>query len=43
LQRRLEELAQYKPHWLEDWWDDGAYLSYRDSVRRSPSPVLLCR
>lgn len=35
LQRRLEEHAQYKPHWLEEWWDDAAYLSYRDSVRRS--------
>jgi Choline/Carnitine o-acyltransferase len=35
LQHRLEERAPYKPHWLEDWWDDGAYLSYRDSVCRS--------
>lgn len=42
LQRRLEEHAQYKPHWLENWWDDGAYLSYRDSVRRSSSLGLLC-
>lgn len=41
LQRRLEEHAQYKPHWLENWWDDGAYLSYRDSVRRSSSLGLL--
>ncbi|KAF8493204.1 acyltransferase ChoActase/COT/CPT [Russula emetica] len=32
LQHRLEEHALYKPHWLEEWWDDGAYLSYRDSV-----------
>lgn len=32
LQRRLEEHARYKPHWLEQWWDDGAYLAYRDSV-----------
>ena len=32
LQRRLEEHARYKPHWLEQWWDDGAYLGYRDSV-----------
>ncbi|KAI0251797.1 carnitine acetyl transferase [Lactifluus subvellereus] len=32
LQRRLEAHAQGKPHWLEEWWDDGAYLSYRDSV-----------
>lgn len=36
LQHRLEEGALYKPHWLEKWWDDGAYLSYRDSVCRSP-------
>jgi hypothetical protein len=36
LQRRLEEHARYKPHWLEEWWDDAAYLSYRDSVGRSP-------
>ncbi|KAI9510514.1 acyltransferase ChoActase/COT/CPT [Russula earlei] len=32
LQRRLEVYSQDKPHWLEEWWDDGAYLSYRDSV-----------
>ncbi|KAI0306076.1 carnitine acetyl transferase [Multifurca ochricompacta] len=32
LQRRLEAHAKDKPHWLEEWWDDGAYLSYRDSV-----------
>ncbi|KAH9004490.1 acyltransferase ChoActase/COT/CPT [Lactarius hatsudake] len=32
LQRRLEAYAQGRPHWLEEWWDDGAYLSYRDSV-----------
>ena len=19
-------------HWLEEWWDRGAYLAYRDSV-----------
>jgi hypothetical protein len=36
LQHRLEERALYKPHWLEEWWDDGGYLSYRDSVGRSP-------
>jgi len=35
LQRRLQVHSQDKPHWLEEWWDDGAYLSYRDSVRRS--------
>lgn len=36
LQRRLEAHAQGKPHWLEEWWDDAAYLSYRDSVRQYP-------
>jgi carnitine O-acetyltransferase len=36
LQHRLEAHAQGKPHWLEQWWDDGAYLSYRDSVRPCP-------
>ena len=44
LQRRLEEHAQYKPHWLEEWWDDGAYLSYRDSVcRYLLLPRVICR
>ncbi|KAF7982583.1 hypothetical protein HWV62_27591 [Athelia sp. TMB] len=32
LQRRLEAHAAGKPHWLEEWWDDLAYLTYRDSV-----------
>ena len=32
LQHRLEAHAQGRPHWLEEWWDDGAYQSYRDSV-----------
>jgi carnitine O-acetyltransferase len=32
LQRRLELHAQYKAHWLEEWWDDAAYQAYRDSV-----------
>ncbi|KAI9464435.1 hypothetical protein BJY52DRAFT_1249025 [Lactarius psammicola] len=38
LQRRLEAHAQGRPHWLEEWWDDGAYLSYRDSVGDHFSP-----
>jgi carnitine O-acetyltransferase len=41
LQRRLEVHAQGKPHWLEEWWDDGAYLSYRDSVRSWPPLFFL--
>ncbi len=32
LQHRLDAHAQGRPQWLEEWWDDGAYLSYRDSV-----------
>ncbi|KAH7101487.1 acyltransferase ChoActase/COT/CPT [Auriculariales sp. MPI-PUGE-AT-0066] len=32
LQARLEQHASNKRHWLETWWDDGAYLTYRDSV-----------
>ncbi|KAG6821483.1 hypothetical protein H0H93_010207 [Arthromyces matolae] len=32
LQRRLLSRAAETRHWLEDWWDDGGYLGYRDSV-----------
>jgi carnitine O-acetyltransferase len=32
LQKRLFESSKLTPHWLEQWWDDGAYLGYRDSV-----------
>ncbi|KAJ3516936.1 hypothetical protein NLJ89_g804 [Agrocybe chaxingu] len=32
LQERLLERATQHPHWLEEWWDDGGYLGYRDSV-----------
>lgn len=32
LQRRLEERKARTEHWLEEWWDDGAYLTYRDPV-----------
>ncbi|OSX64457.1 hypothetical protein POSPLADRAFT_1055072 [Postia placenta MAD-698-R-SB12] len=32
LQRRLLERQAQTQHWLEDWWDDGAYFTYRDSV-----------
>jgi len=33
LHSRLLKRAQQTPHWLEQWWDDTAYLGYRDSVR----------
>ncbi|KAF7309984.1 Carnitine acetyl transferase [Mycena indigotica] len=29
---RLLERSKHHRHWLEEWWDNGAYLSYRDSV-----------
>ncbi|KAF9563145.1 acyltransferase ChoActase/COT/CPT [Agrocybe pediades] len=32
LQERLLKRASEKKHWLEEWWDDGGYLGYRDSV-----------
>ncbi|KAF8512891.1 acyltransferase ChoActase/COT/CPT [Gautieria morchelliformis] len=34
LQRRLEQRRDEpgRDHWLEEWWDEGAYLAYRDSV-----------
>lgn len=34
LQRRLEARAAEpgREHWLEEWWDDLAYMGYRDSV-----------
>ncbi|KAI0315025.1 acyltransferase ChoActase/COT/CPT [Amylostereum chailletii] len=48
LHRRLIEHASGKDHWLEQWWDDGGYMGYRDSVvvnvsyyygfKDSPSP-----
>ncbi|PSR72459.1 hypothetical protein PHLCEN_2v11673 [Hermanssonia centrifuga] len=34
LQKRLEQRASEREHWLEEWWDDGGYLGYRDSVRK---------
>lgn len=32
LQARLEEFAQGKDNWLAEFWDDYAYMSYRDPV-----------
>ncbi|KIY71910.1 acyltransferase ChoActase/COT/CPT [Cylindrobasidium torrendii FP15055 ss-10] len=32
LQQRLKEREATTEHWLEEWWDDGGYLGYRDSV-----------
>ncbi|KAJ7464634.1 carnitine acetyl transferase [Mycena latifolia] len=32
LQQRLLERSKQRKHWLEEWWDNTAYLGYRDSV-----------
>lgn len=32
LHERLLKKHANTAHWLEDWWDDQAYLAYRDSV-----------
>ncbi|KZP02080.1 CoA-dependent acyltransferase, partial [Athelia psychrophila] len=32
LQKRLLKHAEGREHWLEAWWDDLAYQSYRDSI-----------
>ena len=42
LQRRLIERQARTEHWLEEWWDDGAYLTYRDSVSTSPCHPNRC-
>ena len=33
LQERLVKRQAETAHWLEEWWDAGAYNGYRDSVR----------
>lgn len=42
LQRRLLERQAQTQHWLEDWWDDGAYFTYRDSVSQVMRYGPLC-
>lgn len=32
LQRRLQDFAKDKDNWLAEFWDDYAYMSYRDPV-----------
>jgi len=32
LQQLLLQRKKEREHWLEEWWDDLAYLAYRDSV-----------
>lgn len=42
LQRRLVKRKDESVHWFEEWWDDLAYLSYRDSVRLLYLLYYLC-
>ena len=32
LHHRLLQRQKETTHWLEEWWDNGAYMGYRDSV-----------
>lgn len=32
LHERLSKRRDETDHWLEEWWDNDAYLAYRDSV-----------
>lgn len=32
LHARLVQRQRETRHWLEEWWDNGAYMGYRDSV-----------
>lgn len=41
LQSRLLKRAEDTRHWLENWWDDGGYLGYRDSVRLCPPRPII--
>jgi carnitine O-acetyltransferase len=43
LHDRLLKHDEKTQHWLEQWWDDGGYQGYRDSVRtpRHPCSILL--
>ncbi|CCM01355.1 uncharacterized protein FIBRA_03405 [Fibroporia radiculosa] len=46
LQRRLQARHAETTHWLEDWWDDGGYLAYRDPVSNTSGiqwPVITPR
>ena len=40
LHERLLMRYGQTPHWLEQWWDDVAYLGYRDSVIHIPVLIL---
>jgi carnitine O-acetyltransferase len=36
--REKEEQAGGRGHWLDEWWDDVAYMGYRDSVSGHHNP-----
>lgn len=42
LQSYLENKAKNCENWLSDWWDNTAYLEYRDPVTVFSSPGLVC-
>ncbi|XP_044750467.1 carnitine O-acetyltransferase-like [Coccinella septempunctata] len=42
LQSYLENKASNCENWLSDWWDNTAYLEYRDPVTVFSSPGLVC-
>lgn len=39
LQARLLDRQKTTEHWLEEWWDSGAYMGYRDSVGSPIWPI----
>lgn len=41
LQQHLTERAGAHANWLRDWWLEGAYLSYRESVLVNVSPGVV--
>lgn len=39
LQKRLVKRREETDHWFEEWWDELAYMAYRDSVSSFPASV----
>ena len=42
LHERLSKRRDGSDHWLEEWWDNDAYLAYRDSVVVNVSYFCAC-
>lgn len=42
LHERLSNRRDGSDHWLEEWWDNDAYLAYRDSVVVNVSYFCAC-